>query len=116
MKEQLTPEQIDAMSVGPEMGALIEIEIYQSISLTDSEIEIFKATSAMFSNQKFKEEEEKKARAWRLSTVFRRVNQLAHTGRVPLLVEWCAFVAAVVAVYQSLDIPAEIIEKEIERL
>ena len=60
--------------------------------------------------------EERQARAWRLTTVFRRVNRLAHVGKVSLLVERCAYVAAVVAFYQSLDLPVEIIEKEIEYL
>jgi len=70
--------------------------------------------------------EESRAKAWRLTDTYRRlVNDGHHNGKVwklyregkrteALLLDRGARTAAVVAFYQSLDIPVEIIEKEIE--
>lgn len=44
---KLTPQQIDQMPAGPEIDALIDVEIFDAIPLTDEEWEIVRATWLM---------------------------------------------------------------------
>lgn len=55
-------------------------------------------------------------RAERLVAVFGRVNEKAGRGEVPMLVQRCAMVAAIVATHQYLDTPVEIIAELIEAM
>jgi hypothetical protein len=55
MSMEYIQEQIDHMPAGPELDELVEIHIYQSIPLTDGEIDIFKAAAAMSHGQTFRE-------------------------------------------------------------
>lgn len=61
-------------------------------------------------------EEERRERARRLYIIYLRVRELAHVGKASLLVERCAFVAAVVAFYQSIDLSPAQIARQIEDL